>query len=275
MSVADLPKETYRQTVGLLGDALGIGPWDTASRKGLRDFVCSEDVRSYATDAITAYLRNLNPQSPFPSILKVMRAAMKYYSPSLVPNCSINKANLAYGSEKVRRGEIQRWADEYLIALFAARVVYRMETSLIHLAPEEMAWFPVRYHHKIAFAVALLYFLFLRQKQEPLPLPTHYLLKRASMEAVGYLQRCHRCTRCGQDFVDPKASTVCSVCPTLEEGEIVEFERLKEQNFRLEGKLKSEVDDFFDFFEEGLVAPSEMVTDVPSCSDPDETAWPL
>lgn len=242
----------YKQTVGLLGNALGIKPWDAASRRGLQDFVTSEYVRYYVTEVADAYL---DRHETLPSIHQVMEEALSYYNPTLDPEtsdsiyafslaCAVDKAGKE--QSRIRRGRArdgQVHSGEFYIALFAARLIDHVErTRAAHLASAQMAWFPLRFHHKIAFAVALMYFVYFRLEWRRDG--TFKKAREASSKALCYLT-CFRCPKCGQDYQDPKAGPLCGVCP-LGDGERLGFERVRARRLQMEQKLKSEVDDFFD-----------------------------
>ncbi|KAK7743318.1 hypothetical protein SLS62_010690 [Diatrype stigma] len=241
----------YKQTVGLLGNALGIQEWDTASRRGLQDFVNSEYVRYYVTEVANAYLdKHKNP----PSIQKIMEEALWYHNPTLDPEVSesMHPFNLAKAVDmarqeqnRQRRGRVcdgRVNSDEFYIALFAARLINHVERDrAAHLASDEMAWFPRRFHHKIAFAVALMYFVYSRPEWRYDD--AFRKVRTASSKALSYLT-CFRCPKCGQDYQDPKAGPLCGTCP-LKNGEQLEFERARVRKEQMEQKLKNEVDDFF------------------------------
>ncbi|RYP79772.1 hypothetical protein DL769_002794 [Monosporascus sp. CRB-8-3] len=234
-----------------IGQALGIGEWDNDSYQGLLNFVYSRQMGRLMGDVMGTCLERRNDPYPFPSVPSVMRAALAYISLSLDPDDTIDPDIVKALAEcKSRPG----WGDEFHIALFAARVVRSAEHDfgpLVGSSSSAMAWFPARPHHKLALAVAVMYFLYPKLTRQPLPRDALDNVERAYQDALGYLSSNFRCIECGRDFpedsgdIRPLPPAACTVCPTLEDGEILEFERLKEPlSWREELLLKTgRVDD--------------------------------
>ncbi|RYP56157.1 hypothetical protein DL771_012102 [Monosporascus sp. 5C6A] len=196
------------------------------------------------------YLERRNDPYPFPSVPLVLRAALAYISPSPNPDDTIDSDIVkAFAECKSRRG----WDEELHIALFAARVVRSAEHDFGPLVGSSrvMAWFPAKPHHKLALAVAVMYFLYPKLTRQPLSSDALDNVERAYQDSLGYLSSNFRCIECGRDFPEdsgnilPRAPAACAVCPTLENGEILEFERLREPlSWREELLLKTgRVDD--------------------------------
>lgn len=306
MSTPQPSRFGYTKTVGLLGKALGIQLWDTASRRGLQDFVLSEDVTFYVKEVADAYLdrHDLERHDLLPPTHKVLEEALWYHNPTLDPEASesINRTNLACAVAMA--GKEQRWwrggraqacdspgrlSAAFYIALFAARLIDHVERGRAHhhlLSSPEMAWWPLRFHHKIAFAVALMYHRYYRMEWRPPG--TFRKVRQASTRALCYLTS-FRCPRCGQDYQDPKAGPLCPVCPLPVDGsgqqqqqqQQLEFERVRQQ------KLKAEVDDFFDSLggpERFVIVKDERSPQMaaavhglvpPPSPGPGDPAWPV
>ncbi|RYP83486.1 hypothetical protein DL770_005376 [Monosporascus sp. CRB-9-2] len=217
-----------------IGQALGMGEWDNDSYQGLLNFVYSRQIGRLMADVMGTYLERRNDLYPFPSVPSVLRAALAYISPSLNPDDTIDPDIVKALAEcKSRPG----WGDESHIALFAARVVRSAENDfgpLVGSSSRVMAWFPARPQHKLALAVAVMYFLYPKLTRQPLSSDALDNIERAYQDALGYLSSNFRCIECGRDFpedsgnIRPPPLAACGVCPTLEDGEILEFERLRE-----------------------------------------------
>ncbi|RYO86638.1 hypothetical protein DL766_003531 [Monosporascus sp. MC13-8B] len=217
-----------------IGQALGIGEWDNDSYQGLLNFVYSRQMGRLMADVMGTYLERRNDTYHFPSVPSVLRAALAYISPSPNPDDSIDPDIVKALAEcKGRPG----WGDQFHIALFAARVVRSAENDfgpLVGSSSRAMAWFPARPHHKLALAVAVMYFLYPKLTRQPLSMNALKNVERAYQDALSYLSSNFRCIECGRDFpedsdnIRPRPPAACTVCPTLEDGEILEFERLRE-----------------------------------------------
>ncbi|RYO74538.1 hypothetical protein DL764_010797 [Monosporascus ibericus] len=192
-----------------------------------------------------------NDPYPFPSVPSVLKAALAYISPGPNPDDTVDPDIVKALAECKSCPE---WGDESHVALFAARVVRFAEHDfgpLVGSSSRVMAWFPTRPHHKLALAVAVMYFLYPKLTRKPLSGDALDNIERAYRDTLGYLESNFRCIECGRDFpedsgnIRPRASAACAVCPTLEDGEILEFESLREPlSWREELLLKTgRVDD--------------------------------
>lgn len=228
--------------VGELADALGIRRSDIRSRRSLQDFVHSDKVNKLMRNVSDVYLERRNSERGFPPIREVLKAGLSYYSPTLVPDRSINTVALSHYNLNDPGAHVP---GAVYIARFAAMVVHHVETDRaaeLRAATAALAWFPVHPLHKLAFAAALMYLLYprltVRYRGSQATPVAQRTLDAAYREALNHLASAYRCVRCGQDFPNIRASRVCRVCPNLQPGEAVPFARQRERQDRQERECR-------------------------------------
>ncbi|RYP17976.1 hypothetical protein DL765_004195 [Monosporascus sp. GIB2] len=233
MTTHQLSDGPRTRPVRQIGQALGIGEWDNDSYQGLLNFVYSRQMGRLMADVMGTYIERRNDPYPFPSVPSVLRAALAYTSPGPNPDDTLAPDIVKALAEcKGRPG----WGDTFHIALFAARVVRSAEQDFGPL---------------LALAVAVMFFLYPKLTRKPLSTDALDNIERAYQDALGYLSSNFRCIECGRDFpedsdgIRPRPPAACAVCPTLEDGEILVFERPREPlSWREELLLKTgRVDD--------------------------------